>query len=309
MQRVAVHTSVPASALLALFLLLTVMVFASAPAHGDDGGSGGGCNVIINPSCTVNAGGDGGNTGGGSTGGGGGSVDPCAAYPNAAYGDQPPKVSQACADELQGNYCNAIKADALGGLEVGSFAVLPMAEVDALNQQFAADGCPPVVTPATLAEEASKTIAFPHPSGDRSPSQEQLYRGYPFTYVGLWTFYWTGPDSWKTLTATASAGGYTATVTAVPTELVYDPGNGGSAVTCPGPGRPWTDSDGNSAPSDGACAYQYGQVTISPITSTQSIVWKITWTGTGGTGGEIPQIITSTSGQLNVMQIQTVVTR
>jgi len=50
-------------------------------------------------------------------------------------------------------------------------------------------------------------------------------------------------------------------------------------------------------------------VTSSPITATETIVWKITWTGTGNTGGDIPGLSTSTSGQLNVMQIQTVVTR
>jgi hypothetical protein len=138
-----------------------------------------------------------------------------------------------------------------------------------------------------------------------------MYRGYPFTYVGLWTFWWTSPSTWKTLTATASAAGFAATVTAEPIALVYDPGDGSAAVSCSGPGRPWTNADGNSAPSDGACGYQYTKVTGSgsPITSTESIVWKITWTGTGGSAGELPQLATSTSGQLNVMQIQTVVTR
>jgi hypothetical protein len=47
-------------------------------------------------------------------------------------------------------------------------------------------------------------------------------------------------------------------------------------------------------------------VTPSPITSTQTIVWKITWIGTGGTGGEIPSLSTSTSGRLQVLQIQVV---
>ena len=230
-------------------------------------------------------------------------------WPDAPYGSKPPAVSQACADELQGRYCDAIKADALGGLEVGSFADLTMEQIDKLNQGLALDGCPLIVTPATLAEQAYKSITFPHPSGDRSPSQTLLYRGYPFTYVRLWTFWWTSPATWKTLTARASAAGFTASVTARPVALVYDPGDGSAAQSCAGPGRPWTKADGSSAPSDGACGYQYTKVTGSPITSTQSIVWKITWTGSGGTAGEIPQLVTSTSGQLNVMQIQTVVTR
>jgi hypothetical protein len=294
-------------ALISATAVVLTMV-ASSPAGADDGGGEGGCNVY-DPSCTVGTGGGGSSGGGGGDGGGGSAGDPCAKWPNATYGSKPPAVSQACADALQGRFCDAIKADALGGLQAGSFAVLPIAEIDALNKQFVAAGCPPVVTPATLAEQAYKTIRFPHPSGSRSPSQNLLYRGYPFTYVMLQTFYWTDLGSWKTLSATASAGGLTATVTARPTQLIFDPGDGSSAVSCAGPGRPWTNADGNDPPTGEACAYQYTKVTASPITSTQSIVWKITWTGTGNTGGEIPQLVTSTSGQLNVMQIQTVVTQ
>jgi hypothetical protein len=289
------------------FTLATVLVAGLAVSPWALADGGGGCNVQYDPTCSVDAGGGGG--GGSNNGGGGGpSVDPCAKYPGAAYGDKPPKVSQACADELQGNYCNAMKADAANALQK-PYAQWTAAETEAVNRQMAQIGCPPVITPAELAQEAFKTIAFPHPSGDRSPSQDQLYRGYPFTYTGLWTWFWTSPSTWKTLSATASAAGFTATVTARPVALIYDPGDGGAAVTCSGPGRPWTAADGNGPPAGDGCAYQYHRVTSAPITSTQSILWKITWTGTGGSAGEIPQLVTSTLGQLNVMQIQTVVTR
>jgi hypothetical protein len=92
--------------------------------------------------------------------------------------------------------------------------------------------------------------------------------------------------------------------------LSFDPGDGSEGKSCAGPGRPWVESDRNSAPSEGACGYQYSKVTgpgyDHPITSTQTILWKITWTGTGNTGGEIPGLSTSTAGQLNVLQIKTV---
>ena len=135
------------------------------------------------------------------------------------------------------------------------------------------------------AQNAYRSIHFPKPSGDRSPSQDQTYRGYPFTYVGLWTWFWTNRASWRTLTATATDGDQSATVTASPVELVYDAGDGSGSQTCDGPGRAWTSVDGNAAPTGGGCAYQYHQVTSSPITSTQSIIWKITWIGTGNTAG------------------------
>jgi hypothetical protein len=290
-------------AALAVFFALTVTLASSASADGS-----GTCDPT-HETCTVGTGGGGG-SGGGGGGGGGSAEDPCAAYPDAAYGDKPPKVSQACADELQGNYCNAIQADALGGLEVGSFNELPPDEIAALNRQFVSEGCPAIVTPATLAEQAFKTIVFPHPSGHRSPSESQDYNGYPFTYVSLWTYFWTDPATYQTLTATASAAGLSATVTAVPVSLSFDPGDGSGGQTCAGAGRPWAESDGNSPPAGGACGYQYSKVTgpgyDHPITSTQTIAWKITWTGTGNTGGGFPGLSTSTLGQLNVLQIKTV---
>jgi hypothetical protein len=288
---------------LVVFSMMAFGVVLLAPAAGADGG--GDCNVR-DPSCTVEVGG--GDHHGGGPGTGGPSTNPCAAYPTAAYGDKPPKVSQACADELQGNYCNAMKADAADALGK-PYAQWTAAETEAVNAEMADIGCPPVVTPAGLAQEAYKTIVFPHPSGNRSPSQTLLYKGFPFTYVNLWTYFWTSRSTWKPLTATASAAGFTATVTARPAALIFDPGDGSAAVSCGGPGRPWTEADGNSAPPGGACGYQYRRVTGSPVTSTQSILWKITWTGTGGAAGEIPQLVTSTTGQLHVLQIQTVVTR
>jgi hypothetical protein len=275
----------------------------SAPARADGSGD---CNVRFDPTCTVGVGGG----GGGAGSGGGSNVDPCAQYPNAAYGDKPPTVSQACADELQGRYCNAMLGDMLDGLQWPAVSQLSVQQIDVVNNNLAQIGCPAIVTPATLAEQAFNSIVFPHPSGHRSPAEGQDYNGYPFTYVGLWTYYWTDPATWKPLTATASAAGLTATVTAVPVSLSFDPGDGSEGQSCAGPGRPWVESDGNSAPSEGACGYQYSQVTgpgyDHPITSTQTIVWKITWTGTGNTGGEIPGLSTSTSGQLNVLQIKTV---
>jgi hypothetical protein len=165
------------------------------------------------------------------------------------------------------------------------------------------------VNPAVLAQRAAKTLVLPQPSGHRSPSESQRYQGFPLTYVNLWTFYWSDPGTWHSYTAKARAGGVSATVTATPTKLTFDPGDGNPAVACPGPGRAWTSDDGNSAPSGGACGYRYTEVSSSPLTSTQSIVWAITWTGTGGTGGTLPDVTTTRSGQLNVLQIQSVVTR
>jgi hypothetical protein len=290
-----------------LALLIVVIALLTVPGICYAFGPGGGCTVLSDPSCTVTV------TGPDRQGGGGGNegapvdrgglrltgctnanpdhgCDPC---PSNGAMPQNPGMCQAWAHNL---FCSELNPTGMSPAdwqsELRAFGCVANAFVP--------------VNPAVLAQQALGTIRFPHPSGDRSPSPRLLYEGYPFTYVNLYTFFWTSGASWRTLSATASAGGVSATVTATPVELVFDPGNGDAAVSCDGPGRPWTPADGNGAPTGGACAYRYMKVTTSPITSTQTIVWKITWVGAGGTAGEIPSLSTSTSGRLQVLQIQVV---
>ena len=294
--------------LLAAALASGLVLAGEAPiASAGDGSGSGTCDVLVNPTCTVGTGGGGGNDDGGGGNNGGGSTDPCAATPNAPYGSKPPAVTQACADELAARYCKAILGDMLDGLKYPAPDQLTVQQIAIVNQNLAADGCPTLVTPASLAQQAFATIHFPRPSGDRQPRPDRLWHGTPFTYTNVWTWYWTDPSSWKTLSATASAAGLSATVTATPVELDFDPGDGSPAVSCSGPGVPWTDAYGFAAPStEGGCGYKYRKVTSSPITTTQTIVWAITWQGTGNTSGQIPSLSTSTSGQIQVLQIETV---
>lgn len=184
-----------------------------------------------------------------------------------------------------------------------------------LNALLTSNGCPAaaansvLATPAQLALRALAGFVLPNPSGHRSPSETLTYDGYPFTYVHLWLYFWTAASRWKTLSATARAGGNWATVTATPVSLSYAPGDGSTPVVCAGPGRPWTDADGNAAPAEGACGYRYERVTSQPLTATQTITWQLSWKGSNGSAGVFPDRSTSTSGQLQVMQIETVVVR
>jgi len=235
-----------------------------------------------------------------------GGCNPCP--PGASFGDQPHAVSWACSVYLRNRYCDSVLFDVLDALNKTEASLTP-AETATVNSYLASHGCAPITTPASLAQSAYASIRFPKPSGHRSPSESELFQGLPFTYVNLWTFFWTDPSTWHPLTATASVAGMSATVTATPVALLFDPGDGSPAVTCAGPGRAWTDADGNAAPSDGACGYQYRHVSPGAFTTTQSILWQITWAGTGNTGGQIASLSTSSSGELRVMQIETVVTR
>lgn len=248
------------------------------------------------PNCVIIGASDSGTSGGdGGTGGGSKQPDPCLAYPGDLF--------RQCTHST-GQQCLSLFA-----------AYSPRLSLTDLNTLLAANSCPTVPaaaippSPAELAQRALAGFLLPDPSGHRSPSETLIYRGYPFTYVNLWLYFWTDAGTWKSLSATARAGGNWATVTAKPVSLSYNPGDGSSLVLCSGPGRGWTDADGNAAPSGGACGFQYKRVTSQPVTSTQTITWQLSWVGSGGTGGTFPDRSTLTSGQLQVMQIQTVVVR
>lgn len=166
-----------------------------------------------------------------------------------------------------------------------------------------------IADPRVLAQQALKTLNLPLPSGHRSPGETHRYRGYPFTYVNFWTWFWTDRGTWRPLSATARAGGVWATVTVRPTELLFSPGDGSAPVACPGPGRPWRSADGNAAPSSGGCGYRYLAATDLPITSQQTVRWSVSWRASDGSSGTLPDVTTARSGSLRVLQIQAVVTR
>jgi len=163
----------------------------------------------------------------------------------------------------------------------------------------------PTVTPAQLAVEARDRLVLTHPAVHRSPDQTLSYQGMPYTYVRLWTWYWTDPADYKPLSHTLSVGPLSATVTAKPVGLLFDPADGSRLVVCDGPGREWMKPDDAHEP-PGGCGYQYRHATDRALPARVGIVWRVSWTGTAGTGGTLPAMETFTSSPLRVLQIQTV---
>ena len=162
-----------------------------------------------------------------------------------------------------------------------------------------------VVTSGQLAREALDRLVLSRPTVHRSPVETNDYQGDPFTWAHISTWFWTNAGDYRPMTHTVSVGPVSATVVARPVGLLFDPGDGGDAVRCPGPGRAWTEADGNDAPSSG-CGYRYDHVTDGAVTSRLGILWRVTWTGTGGTGGTLPAMETTTDAPLRVLQIQVV---
>lgn len=170
---------------------------------------------------------------------------------------------------------------------------------------------PPPPDPAVLAQQAYGELSLPKPEAQRSPdasNSDPDMGGLPYTWVGLHTWIWV--NNWQPLERTVDLRGVSATVTATPTSLSFAPGNGDSPVSCPGPGRPWTDADGNEPPTGGGCAYKYRAVTPNgPLTATTGIEWSVEWTSNTGAGGMFPAVNTSSTSSFLVEQIQVVVRR
>lgn len=173
----------------------------------------------------------------------------------------------------------------------------------------AAPAPPPPPDPAVLAQQAYGELSLPVPNAFRSPSErnsDPAHGGFPFTIVGLRTWFWVG--DWQALQRTVELQGVSVTLTATPVEVRFDPGNGDGAASCAGPGRPWTPADGNAEPTDGGCAYTYTRVSPDgPLTATTSVEWAVDWTSNTGAGGTFPTGMSEVSDELLVEQIQVVV--
>jgi hypothetical protein len=96
------------------------------------------------------------------------------------------------------------------------------------------------------------------------------------------------------------------TTTATPTSLIYSPGDGNSAVTCKGPGTPWSRSRGDDDRSN--CMYTYASAshtrTARTYAANTAIKWTVTWRSNLGIGGLLPSIRTGLTTPVRVLEMQ-----
>ena len=153
---------------------------------------------------------------------------------------------------------------------------------------------------AVLAAQVERQLNLPVPTVGMDPDP---YTGYdsnkhnmPYTLVNIFTWFWD-KAGFAPLSKTAALNGVSATATATPTTLRFDPGDGSGSVTCTGPGREWRTSDGFNAPSGGGCGFMYRRVTAGdvPIKATVTVSWTVSWTGSTGAAGTLPPLSTTTT--------------
>lgn len=155
------------------------------------------------------------------------------------------------------------------------------------------------VDPRILLEDALARLRIPDPQMAANPplGSASLVR------VPAWL--WLDGGYWQARSATASAGGASATVTAEPVAARWSMGDG-TVVACDGPGRPWS----ATAPAAGSpCSHTYLASSSAqpgdayPVTVT--VTWTVSWTSTvPGVGGDLEDQTRSASVPVRVAEVQ-----
>lgn len=157
-------------------------------------------------------------------------------------------------------------------------------------------------SPAQLAAEAINRLPIRGPVIQIAPDEAGS------GLVGLPVWLWTtvGPETWGPISATAAIPGLSVTATARAIQIVWEMGDG-NTVTCANPGTAYTASYGNVA--SPTCGYQY--VTSSRtrpggrFVITATTTWQVKWDGGGQTGELLVTRASTTSIQVDEMQVVT----
>ncbi len=283
-------------------VLLTVAAPAAlaGPRPGGDLPAGGSPtatveNVDTTPGSTSGGGGGGNGGGGASSSGITCTYEPLSPpasnvndHVNPGAGDQPYDPEGAIGGSSTGTYYAEYCRYPDGTL--ASYQVVPGAE---------AGGGVVVVDPRVLAERALQSLEIPDPPAATNPPPGQR------SLVAVPTWLWLDGGYWQPRSATASAAGVSATVTAEPTVAQWSMGDG-AVVPCAGPGTAWTPGSEEDA---SECAHTYlassstqpGNVYSASVT----VTWAVSWTSTlPGTDGDLGELTRSAALQIPVAEVQ-----
>lgn len=112
--------------------------------------------------------------------------------------------------------------------------------------------------------------------------------------------------AWQTFSATATLGGVSATVTATPTRVEWDPGDTSAPITCDGPGAAF-DPARPGAVSD--CSHTYLRRTPpgGAHALTATITYDVAWTATDGSSDVLDPVTRTSTVAVAVDEAQAVV--
>ena len=135
-----------------------------------------------------------------------------------------------------------------------------------------------------------------------------------FVAVGTWI--WVNPLLWVPVAVTASiitpAGIVSVTTKATPKKLIFNPGDGdlGSGpLTCDNSGLIWMSQFGDRLPS--SCMYTYSHSSATQASglfeADVAVQWHVTWSTNLGASGTIGDLTLHTSHQMNIREVQALV--
>ncbi len=165
-------------------------------------------------------------------------------------------------------------------------------------------GGPP--SPAVLAARAINQLPIRGPAIGIAPDQNGS------GLVGLPVWMWTAvaPETWGPISATASVPGLSVTATARAQKIVWDMGDAtptspAHTITCTSPGTPYKPEYGR-APSP-TCGFDTGYARPSNprYTVTATTYWHVTWAGGGESGAVDVTRTSSTTIEIDELQVVT----
>ncbi|MEY9813682.1 hypothetical protein RKD21_003939 [Streptomyces albogriseolus] len=167
---------------------------------------------------------------------------------------------------------------------------------------------PEAPTPEVLAAYAYDKVKVPETEIELKPAARST--------VNLPTWVWLDKAAFKEISVRAElpGTGLWAETTAKPVALHLDPGTE-DAETYPASGHCWINADGSigtpytrgSADGTPPCGIRYLRASDGePYRLTASITWQISWEGTGGTRGDLPDGTFETAQDMTVQEIQSV---
>jgi len=135
-----------------------------------------------------------------------------------------------------------------------------------------------------------------------------------FVDVGTWI--WVNPLLWVPVAVTASiitpVGIVSVTTKATPKKLIFNPGDGdlGSGpLTCDNSGFIWMSQFGDRLPSPCMYTYRHSSATQASglFEADVAVQWHVTWSTNLGASGTIGELTLHTSHQMNIREVQALV--
>jgi hypothetical protein len=175
------------------------------------------------------------------------------------------------------------------------------------NTWFVPNGAA-VIDPGAVAHQLLKRAPFALAIAHIAPSPDY------HTYINYRNWLWIPEGQWHDVSVSLTVAGATVTLTAQPTYVSWDLGNGES-ISCAGPGRAWVTGMPEDAPTN--CSFQYSTMQDpegDTWTVSARINYTVGWTCTGTCGGQTSGDLgdltapAGTPTSITVLQRQTVVT-